>query len=168
MFFNNYNRGLAQDRNKKDCVALFAMLQPITNESNSNSASEESQSDSELMTDKNNKPITESDASRKNFYESLYGFKKGESSAEESEDNNTQNNNGKKKKTKRIGKNSVAEEICIATTHIYWNPKYIDVKMKQIKQVLLHLAQFNPSLRNTILCGGKTRIRVISLFGNID
>lgn len=156
-FFLGYNRGQAGDRNKKDCVALFAMLEPVgaANNTNTNASSDELWSNdsndspgSDLTTNVN----TNTNSDQNNFYGALYGSK---GQAMEISNNGSANSTGENKAEKgRARGGSVAEQICIATTHIYWNPKFIDVKMKQIKQVLLQLAQFNPSMRNTILCGG--------------
>jgi len=153
-FFNGYNRGQAADRNNKDCVALFAMLQPISpTKSNASSAADSSSYSESSTSDVNNTYTVHNNSNnQKNYYDVLYGAKKQPMT--KPENSNTNSTRQKRDSTNQPRVNSIAEEICIATTHIYWNPKYIDVKMKQIKQVLLRLAVFNPSLRNTILCGG--------------
>jgi mRNA deadenylase 3'-5' endonuclease subunit Ccr4 len=173
-FFLGYNRGQAADRTKKDCVALFAMLQPVTvpNSNTNVSSDESSRSDSDSsMPDVNTDVNTNSSNNQNNFYGALYGANK--QTKEGLNNTNTNAMDPKRTEKSRSRASSVAEQICIATTHIYWNPKYVDVKMKQIKQVLLQLAKFNPSLQNTILCGDFNSTPTSGLYqfvrnGNID
>ncbi len=123
-FFRGYSRGLATDRNKKDCIALFAMLQPIdAANTNTNVSSEESSlSDSESSSaDVNSHVNNNTNTNQNNFYGTLYGTKKQPSAASS---NGNKNLNGQIREEKSKARaSSVAEEICIATTHIYWNPK---------------------------------------------
>lgn len=43
------------------------------------------------------------------------------------------------------------DPVCVATTHIFWNPKDEDIKLRQVMALLYHLNKFKQ--KHTILCG---------------
>jgi CCR4-NOT transcription complex subunit 6 len=68
---------------------------------------------------------------------------------------NVDTNNNTDKNIKNNNKNSdvIDNTLCVTTTHIFWNPKYVDVKIKQLEYLFNKLVQYRPSLCNTILTG---------------
>ncbi|XP_049848283.1 protein angel homolog 2-like [Schistocerca gregaria] len=58
--------------------------------------------------------------------------------------------------SERLNEEAAAHQptkFCVATTHIFWDPQYEDVKCRQVHYLMVKLEQFWKKAKNLILCG---------------
>jgi DNA mismatch repair ATPase MutL len=148
------------DRFEKDCIALFVILR--LKKSNSNNTNQQSNSNNTNQQSNSNNTNQQSNSNNTNQQSNSNNTNQQSNSNNTNQQSNSNNTNQHFRKespiltTENEKHNSTdTNTLCVATTHIFWNPNYVDVKIKQVEYFFKKLVEYRPSLSSTIITGGQ-------------